>query len=228
MENAVAQYKQGEQVLKIYHDCDAESPREWDNLGTMVCFHRRYDLGDKHHYSDSDEFLFDLLEQTLGDTDKAVSKRMNISNSIDFKAHRGHFQKAVDDEIIEVIRQKFIIMPLYLYDHSIQSISTGSFIGRAHHAEWDSGQVGWVYVSKADVRKEYSVKRITKKVLDRAVKVLEAEVEIFDQYLRGDIYGFVIEDKEGNHLDSCWGFHGDDPKENGMIDHIGNEWREAI
>jgi hypothetical protein len=27
------------------------NPREWDNLGTMVCFHGRYELGDKHNLS---------------------------------------------------------------------------------------------------------------------------------------------------------------------------------
>ena len=33
--------------LSIYLDESPESPREWDNLGTMVCAHRRYSLGDE-------------------------------------------------------------------------------------------------------------------------------------------------------------------------------------
>ncbi|MHC4619185.1 MAG: hypothetical protein ACYTEQ_15685 [Planctomycetota bacterium] len=32
--------------VRIEQDPDAESPREWDNLGIMVCFHGRYTLGD--------------------------------------------------------------------------------------------------------------------------------------------------------------------------------------
>ena len=32
--------------IEIIEDCDAESPREWDNIGTMACWHRRYKLGD--------------------------------------------------------------------------------------------------------------------------------------------------------------------------------------
>lgn len=32
--------------LEIIHDEDAMSPREWDNLTTMICFHRNYVLGD--------------------------------------------------------------------------------------------------------------------------------------------------------------------------------------
>ena len=35
-------------IIHIRPDNDADSPRCWDNLGTMVCFHKRYDLGDKH------------------------------------------------------------------------------------------------------------------------------------------------------------------------------------
>jgi hypothetical protein len=32
--------------IKIVFDEDIWSPRDWDNLGTMVCWHRRYKLGD--------------------------------------------------------------------------------------------------------------------------------------------------------------------------------------
>lgn len=32
--------------VEVYLDEYPLGPREWDNLGTMVCFHRRYDLGD--------------------------------------------------------------------------------------------------------------------------------------------------------------------------------------
>ena len=34
------------QVLEIHTDDDAESPRQWDNMGTMICSHKRYTLGD--------------------------------------------------------------------------------------------------------------------------------------------------------------------------------------
>lgn len=43
--------------IDIAQDIDSESPREWDNLGKMVCWHSRYDLGDKHDFEDPEEFL---------------------------------------------------------------------------------------------------------------------------------------------------------------------------
>lgn len=46
------------------------------------------------------------------------------------------------------------IMPLFLYDHGGLTMSTSSFVGRAHHAEWDSGQVGYIYLDKATAMKE--------------------------------------------------------------------------
>ncbi len=40
-------------TIKLIHDADAANPRrEYDDeLITMACFHRRYDLGDKHNLS---------------------------------------------------------------------------------------------------------------------------------------------------------------------------------
>lgn len=35
-------------TFTIEPDQNVESPRHWDNLSEMVCFHKRYSLGDKH------------------------------------------------------------------------------------------------------------------------------------------------------------------------------------
>jgi hypothetical protein len=47
--------------INIYPDHDADDPRNWDNLGLMVCFHRDYDLGDKHEFTP--ESLMDYVKQ---------------------------------------------------------------------------------------------------------------------------------------------------------------------
>jgi len=212
-------------VLSIFHDEDAESPREWDNLGTMVCWHSRYSLGDQHHYTDKDDFLFRLLEEAVGDTDRAERVCENIKNSIDREVHRSYraYNEAVDEEILAVIEQKFIILPLYLYDHSGITMNTTGF-----SCPWDSGQVGWIYVSKEKVRKEYEVKRITKKIRDRVIAVLKSEVKIYSQWLEGNVFGFVLKDAEDNEIDSCWGFYGDDWKENGLIEQLPTEYRYLL
>jgi hypothetical protein len=171
------EFKVGDLTVKIEQDENPGSPREdWDNLGTMVCFHRRYNLGDKHEYHASDF-------SGWGDA-------------------RERFVK----------QGAAIILPLYLYDHSGLRMKVGSFQGLlpGGHAEFDSGQVGFIYVTKEKLREEYSTKRITKKILEKAEKVLRSEVETYDQFLSGDVWGYTIEDQEGEHVDSCWGFYGFD------------------
>ena len=52
--------------LEIEQDNDPMNPRrEWDNLGTMVCFHKRYDLGDKTDYRSEDYDSWEGLKQGI-------------------------------------------------------------------------------------------------------------------------------------------------------------------
>jgi hypothetical protein len=52
----------GNQIMKIEYEECPESPREWSNLGKMVCWHSRYDLGDKHNFESPQEFKEFLKE----------------------------------------------------------------------------------------------------------------------------------------------------------------------
>lgn len=148
--------------IKIIQDQDPTSPLEWDNFGTMVCWHSRYNLGHKHEFGSAAEFCSWWKE-----------------NGADG-----------------------VRLPLFLYDHSGITMNTTGF-----SCPWDSGQVGWIYATAEKIRKEYSVQRISQATRDKARKVLEQEVETYDQYLTGDVWGYVI-DHNGRHLDSCWGFFG--------------------
>ncbi len=116
-----------------------------------------------------------------------------------------------------------VIKPLYMYSHSGETISTSPF-----SCPWDSGQLGWVIVTKEDLRKEYGLKRVSKKFRLMAENILEAEIEVLDQYIRGDVYLFDINDSEGDTEDSCSGFYGSDIRTNGILDHLSEEDREAI
>ena len=35
---------------EIVQDTNPTDPRDWDNIATMICFHNRYTIGDKHEY----------------------------------------------------------------------------------------------------------------------------------------------------------------------------------
>ena len=94
--------------------------------------------------------------------------------------------------------KKAVMLPVYLLDHSGLSVRTGSF-----HDPWDSGQLGYIYMKDADRKKE----KMTRK---QAYTCLESEIRTLDQYLRGEVYGIIIEDQNGQQYDSCWGFYGYD------------------
>jgi hypothetical protein len=73
------------------------------------------------------------------------------------------------------------------------------------------------------LRNVYNIKKVTKKYIDRAMKVLLAEVDTYDNYIRGEVYGYILLDENGEVEDSCNGFIGSDIKTNGILDNIGAE-----
>jgi hypothetical protein len=55
-------------TLFVVLDDEPINPREeWDNFGTMVCFHKRYTLGDEHHYDSAEEFFQKLVQDNIPD-----------------------------------------------------------------------------------------------------------------------------------------------------------------
>jgi hypothetical protein len=52
---SVKKTKEGFEVRYLLNDDCPDSPREWDNLGKMLCFHNRYTLGDKHEGLNSED-----------------------------------------------------------------------------------------------------------------------------------------------------------------------------
>jgi hypothetical protein len=93
-----------------------------------------------------------------------------------------------------------VALTVYGYDHSVFRISTESFIGRAHHAEWDSGILGVIYTMPQKIRKHYGVKRISKDLRRHVAAYLKIQVDSYDRYLNN-------EDDEGGHACDCG--HGD-------------------
>lgn len=47
--------------LRIGQDDWIDSPRDWSPLGHMLCWNRRYNLGDKHDYSEPIDFWHDMV-----------------------------------------------------------------------------------------------------------------------------------------------------------------------
>jgi len=204
--------------LKIEKDDYPESPRTWDNIGTMVCAHSRYKLGDVQK-SDSD----DVLAQ--------------IAVNLDIDTQQFENGDMTDEELLEKIKSEGYILPLNLYDHSGITMSTKGFADK-----WDSGQVGFIYVSKNELYNKHGINQeylnahaewTNGRTLDKVAEdILSGEVETYDTYLRGNVYQYTLEelDEDGEVIseDSCSGFFGDDLKENGIWDNIPKEMKAQV
>ncbi|CCC86343.1 hypothetical protein PPM_p0193 (plasmid) [Paenibacillus polymyxa M1] len=195
----------GKAILTIEYDSDAMCPRfESEHLGSMVFWHGRYNLGDKHRYKDGNDFFITLLKE-MGRTEKTLCRVDSRKN------------------LFEVLEKHYVILPVYLYDHGSLTISTTPF-----QCPWDSGQIGWIYVSNKKIREEYNVKRVSKKLRFQVLSHLQLEVEIYDHYLRGDVYSFILKDLDGEIIDSGDGFYGSNPHTNGIAECISSEYEDLI
>lgn len=139
----------------------------------------------------------------------------NTDNFLSFE----HFRK-------ELIKNYNIavILPVFMLDHSGQTVNTKPF-----SYQWDSGQVGFIFIEKETLLKTYNKKRLTKKIINQTIETLNYEIKLYDAFLNNDFYGYVIEQKsvcphcqetKTIYIDSCSGFLGSDYKKNGMIDHF--------
>lgn len=185
----------GSYSLVIHQDENPISPRQMDaNIGRMICFHSRYYLGDRHDYVNKDDFFNDLLSSHFNNEEEA-------QNFYEFLEGGGeiveviHSEKERDDCILGELSEDHVFLPLYPLDHSGLSMSTTSF-----GDYWDSGQVGWIYASKATVIEEYG--EWSEETIEKVKEFMKGEVSIYDDYLRGENYIYdIIDDSTGEVID---------------------------
>lgn len=97
--------------------------------------------------------------------------------------------KELKQALVEYYGEMAYIKPLSLYDHSTQTLAIGEPTDR-----WDSGYVGFIFVTKEQARKEYGVKRITKSVIEKIERVAQGEVEEYNKvWLWGEVYVLSLE-----------------------------------
>jgi len=204
-------------ILLLVNDNTPQNPRiEQDNLGKMICFHSRHNIGDEHHFDEPDEFLLELLEEKLGDTDLAEEKFEELSSKVDaslYKNNHGQYRKAIHENILNYLSSGFVIEPIFMYDHSGITINTTGF-----SCHWDSGQVGWIYMPYDAIQKEYGL--VNSETIEKARALLKSEVKAYDYYLTDQCYGFKLYESN-EEIASCWGFAGE-------IRDVQNEIKEYL
>lgn len=190
--------------LRIWQDDCTESPRDWDNRGIMACWHRRYNLGDGPVRETPKDYIASLVYAVAPAIADNLKARVEGYDYVT----KNHYltEEEYEEKLWDLAYKHYVILPLYLYDHSGLSMNTGGF-----SCSWDSGQVGYIHMEKSDILREGGkpgAKNLTKKLRAWAESVLESEVSAYDDYLRGNVWGFSVVNSEGDVLDSCGGFLG--------------------
>ena len=159
--------------VRVDIDRNPLNPRtDWDNVTTMLCLHKRYDLGDKHNYKSSDFDSWDEMKEQI----------------------------LLDYNVL-------MIRPLYLFDHSGITISTSSFNDR-----WDSGQVGFIIIEEKQWKSMMGEDMDRSE--DRLQRIIDGDVETYDNYLQGYVYEYKVYEIETCSLghdhqrliESCGGY----------------------
>lgn len=255
-------YLNNDQTLRIRteQDSDAEHPRkEAMTVGNLVAKHSRYNLGDKDALSD----LRDELSALVPDGFNTADEYVTCPTCHNDNAHEQNGEVTVcdtchddgdienphyldDDSAVGIYNalikldpdeERIFWLPVYMYEHGNIALSTAPF-----SCPWDSGQVGFIWVTKKAVQEIASKELSLEELRQFGHRLLEGEIETYSQYLSGEVYGFICEryigeegdgadrddDNNWEEEDSCWGFFGMDMLQGGMLDHLSEKYRDVF
>ena len=174
-----------EPLLKIEHDDDFESPREWSNVGYFLTREDRHSSPDGE-----DNELYSIM----------IEAELNASDSED---HAKLIKKLAKEQGINVVA----VHPINRYEHSSVSYSVGSASG------FDSSNCGF-YIVTEETAKEIGIKKAG------LLKAIKQELEVYNQWVHGEVYRFTLFDKDGEIADSCCGFY----EIEAIRDRLPKEW----
>lgn len=115
------------------------------------------------------------------------------------------------------IDRNYLYVRIYAYEHG----------GIALHAAsgpikcgWDEYLFGVMAVHKDKAAKEYGDMTNVENY-EKAMKCLEAEVEVWDMYYQGQVFGYEVLDEDECVVDSCWDYYGYEGADEAMAQGIG-------
>lgn len=199
MEKPVATFKKGNQILEIYQNCgQADDPRTWDNMGTMVCFHRRYSLGDKQDTIDFNDFSSwnEMKQFIIKKLDAAVILPLYMYDHSGITIRTYPFECRWDSGQIGFI---------YATRKAIRESYGVKLVTKKVKERAEKHLLGEV-----ETYDQY----VTNDVYGFRLKTVSV---LADGNEEGE-----------EETDSCWGFFGSDWKNNGIFDHVEGKFEEWV
>lgn len=210
-----AKEESNKNTLKIfYEDCPENPIIDWglDNFNFYFC-HKNYSLSkESYNFTDREKMISRMAYDLLPDS---VLNWKWVSEALEHYAYYDYFSDEEEEKLLNLFYKHAIILPVYMYDHSGITLNTTGF-----SCGWDSGEVGYIAVTKREAKKQF-------KKYEKAIDYLNGIVKLIDDYVTGNVFCFSIEDENGNVIDSCGGFYGSDFEENGLFEYTNiTEWEE--
>ena len=191
--------------VRIIHDQSAEDPRGWDDMCEINASGRWYQSAGIQ--------IGELILRTKGwrvaEEMAAVAGHGTLDRWLDRK-DRLYNDEDFRNTWLEAVKDELIVKVFHTQSHEYVAHTTPDLCKHVG-TPWE-----------------------------RAAEAMDGSIETLKQWAEGDVYGFVIEEWTGAcaceecdagewvETDSCWGFYGSDPFENGMSEHVPEELHDQL
>jgi len=141
---------------------------------------------------DENETLYEIIKET---GQLAESQEKHIEEI------KKQYEEETDEKVLA-------IYPVVKYEHSGVNYSLGTKHG------FDYSNNGF-YIITDKTQKETGTEEKDWE------KVIEIELELYNKWANGEVYGFILFDENGEDLDSCGGFYNIED----IREHLSDEWK---
>lgn len=180
----------GDYTVQVVYDQLAENPRdEFDTLGTIEVFGRfQPALGsnDCDHSANSrrEKELDEALREILDDDPTAVVLPLNVKYD------------GVIDVAVPSTRDKFTAaIAGYLLTGDEETLVQ----------QLPERVDAFIYANTRQLIHEYEDDSPETRTI--ALDVMKGEIATYNQWVNGDVYGFIVTNADDDEIDSCWGFY---------------------
>lgn len=191
-------------TIRIVQDEHREDPRsECDHLGTMVPWDNRsqtYRYGDNLPDEHRESFLRVLAENQLAVRAKLVGKEYSDYAVEDDDPD--YMNLPDTEDLVEMACADNVILPYDYYSGSQGGVREG---------DWKRS-TGYIYITMDDARANWT--GTDREIRAAAEACLRAELEELNNWIQGNVAGYIAEDPDGEEIESVWGYYPDEwPKE---------------
>jgi hypothetical protein len=166
-----------------------------------ICTEKTFEDGQRHYLDARSKWYSYEEAKKEGLIDKEVRRgaytpgiSQNLAQDI---ARGGKYEDgSINTEALAYCK-KYHVFGLEAYIHSGVALAL-SREGNFPNRRWDVSQLGIVFVARAEWPSR-----------GKAEEAARGLIESWNDCLSGNVYGYVIEGPDEEHLESCWGFSGD-------------------